>query len=312
MRRILAAAVALAPLCMASSAFADDVIGSGVKGPVTTSANGNITVNSSGSVTPGALTPQPGNCALNQAATPVGCPTVGIFFDGPSASVAAPGVTNSGSISNNSLTTGGATGILILGGNSGSVTNIGTISLSDGFSPPVNNTTGLVYGQWSKTPTPQDNYGIRLIGPNAFSGSIQTGPASVISISGVNSTGISIETALDGSTSALTLATVIDANNTAGTARTLAFQTLGAISVTGDNSVGVNIGGKVTRDVLLQGSITATGQNAVGVQTSADINGRYTIGAAISSTAYHYTSRPIDSTIRLFNSAPYTVNGVNT
>src|SRR6202000_1847840 len=66
--------------------------------------------------------------------------------------------------------------------------------------------------------------------------------------------------------------------------------------------------------------VTGAGAGTVGVQTSQAINGRLTIGAAVSSTGYHYTTRPIDSTIKLFSQAPYTpknsnnplLNGVNT
>lgn len=315
MRRLLAAAVALAPLCMVSSAYADETISGGKSGPVLTSAQGSVTVESGGSVTPGSLAPTPAGC------NPVACPTVGIYLDGPSSGTAKPAVVNNGSISNTNLSVdGGATGILIqstTAPNTGSVSSTGTISLSSSYSPPTDQNTGIVYGFWSNSKTPQNNYGIRLIGDGttnaqSFSGSIAN--SGTISVFGNNSYGISIEAPLDGSSSALTQATVNSTTATATTGtRTIALESTGTINVSGDHAVGVNVAGAVTKDVLLEGSISATGVGAKGVQTSADINGRLTLGAAISATGYHYTTRPIDSTIKLFSHGPFTTSdGTNT
>jgi hypothetical protein len=194
MRRFLAAAVALAPLCIASGARADDSISGGQKGPVVTATSGSVTVNSDGSVNPGELSPQPAGCASNPAETiTVGCPLVGVFVNG-----AGTNVTNNGSIGSSSLTKqGGATGILLQGGASGDIVNNSAITLTDGYSPPTDSNTGNVYGAWSNTTNPENNYGIRLIsGSGAYTGYINTVLDSTISVHGNNSYGISIEAPL--------------------------------------------------------------------------------------------------------------------
>ena len=165
MRRFLAAAVALAPLCIVSAARADETIGNAIRGPVLTSTEGNLTIN--GSVAPGTLSPQPTGCAANQSPLSLtgaaGCPLVAVFLNGTGTTV-----TNNGTVGSGSLTkTGGATGILIQGGASGEIDNEASINLTDGYSPPTNSNTGETYGAWSNTTSPQNNYGIRLIaGPS--------------------------------------------------------------------------------------------------------------------------------------------------
>ena len=302
MRRFLAAAVALAPLCIASGARADETIGNACRGPVLTSTAGNVTIN--GSVAPGTLTPQPTGCSANQsAASPVGtagCPLVSVFMNGT-----GTGLTNNGTIGSSSLTkAGGATGILMLGGASGDIYNNAGITLTDSYAPPTNSNTGMTYGAWSNTTSPQDNYGIRLIaGSGAYTGFIETTLDSSITVNGNNSYGISIEAPLvaDGN---LTEPTLVDGVATG--VRTIAIETNGTITVTGNNSVGVNIAGQVTGDVWIKNTVTATGIGAVGLQTSQEVDGRLTIGGAVSATGYHYTTRPIASTINSFSNGPYT------
>lgn len=303
MRRILAAAVALAPLSMACAAFAQDSITGNVTGPVVTATSDGaaktVTVNSGALVTPGtsASVTLP-NCAP----APAGC-AVGIFINDSAV------VTNSGTVGNNSLTTtGNATAILAQGlaaapTKAGGIANELSISLGNGYTPPTNTTTGITYGAWSTT---QNNYGIRLIaGSGTFYGGILNDTSGSITVNGANSYGVSIEGALDGTNSAHTQATIANGvTPTAGAARPIALDLLGSISVTGDYSRAVNIAGAVTGDVVVRGSINATGYGAQALTTggaSGDINGRLTIGSAVSATGFHYTSRPSDPTINNFN-----------
>lgn len=308
MRRFLAAAVALAPLCIVSAAQADETISGGKKGPEVTATSGSVTVSSGGSVNPGTLTPTPAGCATNpaEAGLAVGCPLVSVFVNSTGANV-----TNNGTIGSSSLTKdGGATGILMQAGASGDIVNNSGITLTDGFTPPTDSNSGYTYGPWSKTLSPQNNYGIRLIagptGSEVFTGSINTLLGSAITVDGNNSYGISIEAPLVADT-AITEPTVVGTG--AGPSRTVAIETNGSISVTGNNAVGVNLAGPVTGDVWIKAPITATGQGAVGVQSSAPITGRLTLGGDISATGYHYTTRPIDSTINGFAHAPFTAKG---
>jgi hypothetical protein len=311
MRRILAAAVALAPLSMACSALAQTTISNGQTGPVVAPAAG-LTVSSGGGVTTGASTTA-GACT--STATPTPTCYVGVFVPVQST------VSNQGTIGNNSLTTSGnAVGILIQANTpaataigsatQGSVTNTTTISLTNGYTPPYNSSTGITYGAWATT---ANNDGIRLIpgaAGNYFAGFVNNASGATITVVGNNSYGISVEAPLDGSASTLTQSTVAaiapDTTTlgqgalTTGAVRNIAIENAGTISVTGDNSVGLNISGAVKGDVLVQGAITATGQGATAIQTSAAITGRLTLGSTITATGLHYTSRPADQTIYNF------------
>jgi hypothetical protein len=231
-------------------------------------------------------------------------------------------LTNQGTVGNASLpyTVSGFTGVLITtpnAGLTGFVLNSNAISIGDGFTAQSNSTTGITYGLWSAT-TFNDNYGIRLMGSGPFNGYVASDASGTISVQGNQSYGVSIETTLNGAASTLTTATVTDSSGAnAGTARPIALEVLNTLSVTGNNSTGVNIAANVTGDVVLKGTISAYGQGAEGVQTStgnvvggATIAGGFRIGGTITSTGYHYTTRPADTTINTFLQPPYTTGPV--
>lgn len=163
-----------------------------------------------------------------------------------------------------------ATGILVLGGNTGSVANSGAITLSSSFTAPTNSSNGLLDGAFTSG---TGRYGIRVIGPGVFTGDIVNAAGSAITISGDNSFGVSIETGVIGSL-----------NNAA------------TLSVLGNQTVGVNIAGSISGDVSTTAPITATGAGAQGLVTSAPIGGALTIGAGVTSTGYRSTTAPTVAT----------------
>jgi hypothetical protein len=313
MRRILAAAVALAPLSMACAAFAQTTISNNQTGPIVVPSAG-LTVDSGGLVTPGTSS-TPTNCL----STTTTC-YVGVLQNVPSV------VSNSGTIGNTQLSTSGnAVGVLVQASTpgttligsatQGSLTNASTIELTSTFTSPYNSSTGITYGAWTNT---TNNAGIRLIPGSTsgayFAGYIENASGATITVSGTNSYGISVEAPIDASAGTLTQSTISvfnpstqtlgDGTLTNGTPRAIAIENAGTITVTGDNSVGLNISGAVKGDVLMQGTISASGAGAVGIQTSAPITGRVTIGGSVAATGFHYTTRPADQTIYNFLTQP--------
>jgi hypothetical protein len=258
-RKVLVATVATAPLlAMAFGAYAETVVNTARTTPIatatasTTSTPDDVKIDTGGSIT---LT------------------------------TAGPLVTlNSNNKVNNtgSLTTSGvdnSTGILIQGGATGSVTNSGSINLTEDYTPTDDDkdSTGAAKpdgdldGPFAKG---TNRYGIRLLGPGVFTGDI-TMTAGSITIEGNNSAGISLESGLVG-------------NLTTG----------GTISVLGDNTYGVHVAAPVTGKIQINGGISATGLNATGVAIDGDVSGAFVVQGSISSTGYRYSTRPPTKALR--------------
>lgn len=192
--------------------------------------------------------------------------------------------------SNNNVDNGGAittkdvdnaVGILVdtgAGGITGNLTNSGSITHSDDYTPTDTDKDGDEDGEFAEG---TGKYGVRVIGAGGMTGNIfNTGG---ITIEGNDSAGISVE------------------SNVSGTIRSF-----GAISVTGDNAVGLRITGDVlggttatqrANGVFVSGNVTTKGENAVGVDVSGDLGTAanpttLVISGAVSSSGYRYTSRP--------------------
>jgi len=171
-----------------------------------------------------------------------------------------------------------AVAILVQGGNSGAVDNETGISLLMSYTAATSTTTGLADGVWAMG---TGRYGIEVTGPGAFVGNITDGTTGSITIQGNNSYGISIDNVATPTGASLTGNLIAD----------------GAISMTGDHDIGVNIGGGgVTGSVTTAGSISSTGIGAEGIATSAPIGGALSIGSAITTTAYRTTTAPTSTT----------------
>jgi len=230
----------LAALIWAAPSLAQTTISSNTATPQVTSKTGDLTINSGGSVKP------PSGVAVTVNSNNM--------------------VDNNGVIEFQNLNN--VTGVLIEGGNKGSVTNNGTIEVDDTLTRPTNN-SGIPSG-------PLDNganrYGIRLIGPGDFTGDIlNASTSSGIVVKGDNSAGISLETNLVGS-----------------------LTNVGSLSLTGNNSFAIRATGAISGTVTLGGTISALGQAAEAAHLSGDIGGQLLINGTVSSTGYAFTTRSTD------------------
>jgi hypothetical protein len=158
-----------------------------------------------------------------------------------------------------------ATGLLMLGGNTGEVKLSGTIQIDESADGKDADSDGDIDGPFA---TGARRFGVRLLGPGAFAGSI-TQSTGAINVEGVDSAGISLESALAG-----------------------AVRTAGAITVIGDRSFGIHAASTVGGEVVITGTVSAQGKDAVGLALDDNVGGRVLIGGAITATGYRYTTRP--------------------
>lgn len=249
MRILLASAVAIAPLMVATGSLAEIVISNARTTPIQTSnATGtgpdNIRLASGGSVavTSGAAV------TLNSNHT--------VDLD-------------SGSSITMDKSADGSTGLLVNGGNTGSVIVGGAITVNDTQeAADVKDVDGDgdLDGPFA---TGTGRYGVRVVGPAPFTGNVLVESTGAITVEGNNSYGLAVETGLNGK-----------------------LQSLGTIRVTGDNTAGIRTTGPVSGNVELSGSISALGANATGVSIEGDVGGAVKIHSSVVATGYRYTTPP--------------------
>lgn len=249
MRILLATAVAIAPLMAASGAMAEIVISTARTTPITTS-------NATGSGADSIRIASNGSIALNSGVAVTVDSSHGFDIDaGGSITMAA--------------SANGSTGVLVNGGNTGSVTIGGSISVVDDITNQTDTDTdndGDIDGPWANG---SDRYGVRVAGADPFVGNIVLEAGGGIIVDGNNSAGISVEAPLTGD-----------------------LNVIGSVSVTGDNSYGVRTTGPVTGDVQLVGAIRTRGENTVGAAVDGDVSGRLMVQSNIVSGGYRYDTRP--------------------
>ncbi|HEY5072083.1 MAG TPA: autotransporter outer membrane beta-barrel domain-containing protein [Caulobacteraceae bacterium] len=260
-RKFLAVAVALGPLLGlgVGQVAAQTTISGATSTPVATStANGgapsDVIIASGGSITPTA-------------------PGAAVTLDSNNS------VTNQGAIAFKDVS--GVVGILVDGGFTGQVVNTGTISLSESYVAATDsNNDGLLTGPFAQG---DNRIGIEVTGAAPFNGSIiSAGP---ITIQGNTSQGIDLQAAITGSLTMLQ----VTPSTTAGVAATVAN---GAITITGDNAIGLNVapGAGVGGDVRIT-SITVTGVGAQAAVIDGPVGGTVNISGQLSATGYRSTSR---------------------
>lgn len=245
MKRLFVTA-ALAPLALVSAAHAETKITTAVTTPVKTStaANGapdDLTIDTGGSVKPAAA-------------------GAAVTLDSNNA------VKNAGVIGFNNVS--GATGVLVLGGHAGAVTNTGTISVVEDYTPTDTDKDGDLDGPLAQG---SGRFGVRITGPAAFTGDVRSNLGASISVEGNDSAGIAAQTQVTGN--------LVNA---------------GSISVVGDRSAGVSAQ-KVTGDVRITGAVAAQGQGASAVVLSDDVGGVLQLQNAITATGYRSTDRLSDA-----------------
>lgn len=239
-------AVALAGGVSGAAEAGDRTVSTAIDTPLTTSnpdgssVAGNITVASGGSIT------------IDAGETAV---TVN----------SSNSVTNAGIITS-TMGQNNVNGILVQGGNAGTITNSATISFLEDYTLTDTDSDGDLDGNVA---VGTNRHGIFLQAGPTFTGDIIN--AGGITIEGNNSSAITINGPLTG-----------NVRSTAG------------VAVTGDNSFGIAINGNVTGNVAATGGGTVRGQNSVGVHVNGDVGGSLTISGTWNVLGYLATTIPVD------------------
>jgi Autotransporter beta-domain len=230
-------------LAWAGQAFAQTTISNDTTAPLLTSKTGDLTIASGGTVKPAS--------------------GVAVTIDSNNA------VTNSGVIQFQNVDN--VTGVLILGGHTGSLTNNNTILVED-TSTTTTDSNSVIHGPFASG---TGRYGARVAGPGAFTGSITSALGAVMTVKGDNSYGISVETGMTGS-----------------------IGQLGSLTISGTNSIGLRTtaGATVGGDVNLGGTVSAAGQGTQAASLGGDISGALLINGTVSSSGYRYQTRSTDTT----------------
>ncbi len=228
---------AIAAATAAVPAHAETQITTAVTTTQSTSASGDLHITSTGSVKPTsgvAVTQNTNNYVIN---------------DG---TIQITGANNSAGIVSNA-------------GVTGAITNTGTITIDENFTPTDSDNDGDLDGPFAQG---SNRFGIHVLG--AHSGAISN--SGKILVEGNNSGGIVLEGPLTGSLS-----------NSAD------------ISVLGNNTVGIKAGA-VSGDVILsKGTIQVQGAGATGVNLTGDIGGKLVLQGTVQTTGYRYTAAPADA-----------------
>lgn len=178
-------------------------------------------------------------------------------------------VTNNGVIGSSNANN--TTGILVTGGQTGVISNAGTISLQEDYTLTDSDNDGDVDGGYA---TGSGRFGI-WVDSGGFTGNITS---NAITVEGNNSAGIRIDGLLDG-----------NLTNT------------GLVTILGDNSHAVLIQGGalegVDGDVILNGSFNVRGTNSTGLTLNAPIinGGELSINGSWTVTGFHYVQRPANT-----------------
>jgi len=241
MRHLLASTgLGTLAIVMGSSAAAETAISTGTTTPVTSGALGDIHVTSTGSIKPTsgiAVTVNSSNFVNNEG------------------TIAIQGANDSA-------------GIVANPGFAGNITNSGTITIDENYTPTDSDNDGDLDGPFAQG---SNRFGIHVISGGTYTGNIVH--SGTITIEGNNSAGIAIDSALTGAVNL----------------------TNGKIGVTGNDSVGIRTGAVSGNVNIGSGSnVAVQGQNAVGVLLGGDIGGAVTLQGSVSTTGYRYTTAPAD------------------
>jgi hypothetical protein len=246
MKRLFVSA-ALLPLAYAASVHAETKISTATTTPVqtATAAGGqrdDLTIEAAGSVKPAAAGAA---VTLNSSNAVKNAGTIGF----------EAGQSNS-------------TGVLVLGGNTGSLTNSGTILLVEDYTPTDADNDGDLDGPFAQG---SNRVGVRVTGPGAFTGDVRNETTGAISIEGNDSAGMRLDTRLVGN--------LVNA---------------GTVSVVGDRSVGVSAT-DISGNAQINGTVQVRGESSIGVSLG-DVGGGVRMQGVVSATGYRDTTRFVDST----------------
>ena len=240
MRILLASAVAIAPLLVASGAQAEQVISNARTTPVSTSTANNgarddVRLASGGSI------------AVTSGAAVTLDSSNDVKLD-------------SGSKIDMLKAADGATGILVNGGNTGDVTIGGAINITDSIEEYKDeDKDGDLDGPFADG---TNRHGVRVTGSAPLVGDIRIESSGSIKVEGNNSSGLTVEAPLTGDLFSQGQVSVIG-NDTYGIHTTGDITgdvtVLGSVSAVGENATGVAIDGAVDGAVKIQGAVNTTG-----------------------------------------------------
>lgn len=231
---------AIAAATAAVPAHAETVISTAVTTNQSTSASGDIRITSTGSVKPAsgvAITLNTNNYVRNESGA--------IQITGAN----------------------GAVGIQANANITGEITNSGSITIDENFTPTDSDNDGDLDGLFAQG---SNRFGIRVLGPGTFTGNITNN--GTITVEGNNSGGIVIDSAVTG--------TIRNTNN---------------IKVLGNDVFGIKAGDVSGNVTLSSGTIETQGLNAVGVSLTGDIGGALVIQGTVQTTGYRHTQVPSDT-----------------
>lgn len=240
MRILLASAVAIAPLLLASGAHAEQVVSDARKTPVRTST------------------------ANNGAADDVRLANTGSIAVASGAAVTVDSSNDvkldAGSKIDMLKADDGATGILVNGGNTGDVTIGGAINITDSIDEYEDtDKDGDLDGPFADG---TDRHGVRILGSAPMVGDIRIENTGSIKVEGNNSSGLTIEAPLTGDLFSQGQINVIGSDTYGVHATgdiTGDVTLLGSVTAIGENAVGVAIDGAVDGAVKIQGAVASTG-----------------------------------------------------
>ena len=172
-------------------------------------------------------------------------------------------VTNAGALASQGANN--ATGILVLPGVTGAITNSGTITIDENYTPTDTDNDGDVDGPFAQG---SNRYGIRIAPGGTFTGSVLN--SGTVTVEGNTSAGIALDSRVVGT-----------------------FTNNGTVTVTGNDSVGIRAA-DISGNTRIAGAINVRGANAVGVSLDGDIGGALTFQGVVTATGYRSAAPPAD------------------
>ena len=249
MRKLLAAAVALAPLAIAAgAAHADTEISNTRTTPILTANANNGAADNVVIANGGTLRILTGVAATLNSDNDI--------------TIASGGLIQMEDADD------GATAILAEGGNSGSIEVNGLISITEDYTAEDEDEDGDLDGPFALG---SDRYGIRVVGAEALDGDILVGRQGAITVEGNNSYGIFNEAGLTGDLVMRGSVTMTgDGSYAIRSTGDVAGDVWvgGAITARGENAVGVSLEGDIGGSLRIDGNITVTGFRYTGRSAS--------------------------------------------
>lgn len=247
--------IAIAASLTSSPSYADTTVSSDTTDPLITSAAGDITIEDGGTITLAS-----GNAITVDSDNDV---TIEAADDDDTDSVA--GEITVGDADN-------AAGIFINTGTSVNILKEGTINVTEDFVPEDEDVNGIADGSIASA---TDRYGIYVEGGGTVTGTIEN--SGYITVEGLNSGGIVVDSQLDGS-----------------------ITSIGAISVIGDYGYGIKVN-DVTDDVTIRGTVQVVGEGSVAFSAQGDIDGALTIQGAVQQLLTYTNDDDISTSLSRFD-----------